>query len=349
MPDTTKLYVVFDTNIWFSQLGLTTRNGAAVRFFLRQRDAKVAIPEVVSLEVTQNLVERLKEQKRKMEEAHQTLLSIFGAMTELSVPSNQEIEARVSSLLTNIDVPYVEIPFSLAATKASMKKIFDNKSPSRVKEQFKDGVTWANCLDLLKDTDVFFVTNDSAFYNTTNKTRDPVIDEDLRLELNSYTNTLKLFRNLDQLLDELHADVVIDRDAVARTVFKKQSADIEDILASTGFRIDGAAEILLKPYITEVATQINFSFELGQRCTDATQDRREEALLQFSGEGFFHTSTKCVDRLSVSRVKFRYTDTAGEAKNRGFVNVAMHASLGLPTIQHTLRLPVQEEDGFGET
>ena len=349
MHDTTKLYVVFDTNIWFSQLGLTTRNGAAVRFFLRQREAKIAVPEVIQLEVQQKLIGRLSKHKRDMEEGHRTLLSIFGSLTELSVPSDQEIAARVSSLLASIDVPHVSVPFSLEAAKASLKKIFDKTSPSRDKEQFKDGVIWANCLELLQEADVFFVTEDSAFYDKAARTTDPVIAEDLQLELDSYSNTLKLFRNLDQLLDEIRADVAIDHDAVVGAVFEKQGADMEDILGSTGFRIDGAPEILLKPYITEVAAQVNFRFELGQRCVDATQQGREEALLEFSGEGFFDTSTKSVDRLSVSNVNFHYTDTAGQAKNRGFVNIGMYASLGPSTIQHTLRLPLREEDGVGET
>jgi hypothetical protein len=42
--------VVFDTNVWISDLALTSNVGSAVRFFLREHKARVGLPEVVRLE-----------------------------------------------------------------------------------------------------------------------------------------------------------------------------------------------------------------------------------------------------------------------------------------------------------
>jgi hypothetical protein len=44
------LYIVFDTNIWISELGLNSAKGAATRFFVKKRGATVVVPEVVKLE-----------------------------------------------------------------------------------------------------------------------------------------------------------------------------------------------------------------------------------------------------------------------------------------------------------
>jgi len=40
-------------------VGLRSQNGAAVRFFARQNNATIAIPEVVQLEVEENLTKRM--------------------------------------------------------------------------------------------------------------------------------------------------------------------------------------------------------------------------------------------------------------------------------------------------
>ena len=47
------MFILFDSNVWISQLGLQSENGAAVRYFANRRSATVAIPEVVQLEVAQ--------------------------------------------------------------------------------------------------------------------------------------------------------------------------------------------------------------------------------------------------------------------------------------------------------
>jgi hypothetical protein len=49
------MIVVFDTNIWKSELFLQSPAAAAVRFFLRERNARVGLPEVVRMEVQEHL------------------------------------------------------------------------------------------------------------------------------------------------------------------------------------------------------------------------------------------------------------------------------------------------------
>ena len=45
------LTVVLDSNIWMQEQMLRHSVGSAVRFFLRKRDARIVVPEVVRLEV----------------------------------------------------------------------------------------------------------------------------------------------------------------------------------------------------------------------------------------------------------------------------------------------------------
>jgi predicted nucleic acid-binding protein len=49
------MIVVFDTNVWLSQLGLRSSAASGVRFFLKHHNFKVALPEVIRMEVEVNL------------------------------------------------------------------------------------------------------------------------------------------------------------------------------------------------------------------------------------------------------------------------------------------------------
>src|SRR4051812_47024217 len=49
------MIVVLDTNIWRSSLYLKAGAAAAMRFYLRQKGAKVGLPEVIRLEVERHL------------------------------------------------------------------------------------------------------------------------------------------------------------------------------------------------------------------------------------------------------------------------------------------------------
>ena len=45
------MFIIFDTNIWVSELALNTASGAAVRFFVQECGATVVLPEIVRLEL----------------------------------------------------------------------------------------------------------------------------------------------------------------------------------------------------------------------------------------------------------------------------------------------------------
>ena len=92
------MIVVFDTNVWYSQLGLKSAPGAAVRFFLRHHGAKVAVPEVVRLEVTQNLLRRLLEHIERIHTDYRQLLTAFGKLREIVLPTKAEVQLRIAEL-----------------------------------------------------------------------------------------------------------------------------------------------------------------------------------------------------------------------------------------------------------
>lgn len=55
------MIVVIDSNIWLSELGLNSLMGSAVRFFINNNSARIALPEVIRLEVERNFRNYLKD------------------------------------------------------------------------------------------------------------------------------------------------------------------------------------------------------------------------------------------------------------------------------------------------
>lgn len=53
------MIVVFDSNISLSHLGMRSPAASAIRFFLKQNDYHLALPEVIRLEVEANLQAKL--------------------------------------------------------------------------------------------------------------------------------------------------------------------------------------------------------------------------------------------------------------------------------------------------
>ena len=138
------MFILFDANVWISQVGLRSQNGAAVRHFARRHDATIVIPEIVQLEVEEILTKRMLQLKKQIEDGHRQLLQLFGKIQPIHVPVEEEIRQSVKNIIPDFDVPILQIPLNLKAARSSMKKLLRGIPPSKNKEQFRDGLIWAH-------------------------------------------------------------------------------------------------------------------------------------------------------------------------------------------------------------
>ena len=199
------VFVVFDSNIWISQRGLKSARGEEAKNFIRTKGATLAVPEVVRIEVEKNLRDELRRQRKKIEEGHRYFTTLSDGGSSLSLPADADIETLVSGLMDNVEVETRQIPLTVEAAKSSFEKIVNGVQPSDRREQFADGVVWANCLELLDEGDVCLVSEDKAFFR--NRRYDDGIAPDLATEKEQHPHTLRLFRGLEELLQGADRDV----------------------------------------------------------------------------------------------------------------------------------------------
>ena len=331
--------IVFDTNIWIHDLGLNSGAGAAVRFYIKKTDAVVVVPEVVRLELEKNFTRMLRDLKKGMIKSHRELLTVFGKLKEVVLPTDEEISNRASEILNQLDVPVEEIPFSLDAAKSSLFKILDEQPPSAKKnQQFKDGVIWANCLELLNEDDVCFVTDDTAFYKDRDYGKGPALN--LQKEVEKYPNTLKLLPGLDELLKDIEEEVNVDTSRLIEGIFEASGEQIYEVLDKAEFSLGNSPSVTKNLFLTENASQLHTVFNISYECVDQTDEERTNAILKLEGSGLYETDKEEFQNVSITNVLLKYINTGGQEQTSGYVSVSGSLTAGVKTIEHTIRRPL---------
>ena len=332
--------IVFDTNIWISDLGLNSGAGAAIRFFIKETEAVVVVPEVVRLEFEKNLTKELKKYKKDIIDSHSKLLTVFGELKEIVLPSDDEINNKARDILNTLDIPMEEMPFSLDAAKSSFLKIIDKKPPSKHKQQFKDGVIWANCLELLNDSDVYFVSNDTDFYKGSNI--DEGLAPNLWEETKQYPNKLTLISSLEELLDDIRVDVDLDDNNLVEGIFETSGDEINEVLDKAEFSLGNLPSITKSLFLTENSSQLYMEFDISYECSDQTNQDRTDAFLGLKGSGLYEKKKGEFLKVSLDSVSLQYIDTAGQKQSRDFLYLSAHGTLGHRTIEYTVRHPLSD-------
>ena len=334
--------IVFDTNIWISDLGLNSEAGAAVRFYIKKTGAVVVVPEVIRLELEKNFTRELLGLKKKIIDSHNKLLTVFGELKEVVLPSDDEINNKATDILNNLDVTMDEIPFSLEAAKSSFLKIIDQQPPSsNNNQQFKDGVIWANCLELMNESDVYLVSKDKDFYE--GRKYENGLASNLREETKKYSKKLSLMSSLQELLHDIRVDVDVDNHSLIGGIFEASGEEIYEVIDEAEFSLGESATISKNLFLTDNASQLYVEFEIRYDCIDRTDQVRTFALLRLAGSGSYDMDKEKFRNVSLTNVGLKYVDTDGQQKTSGHVNASATLTAGHKTIKHMLRRPISDK------
>ena len=334
------MYIILDTNIWLSQFVLNSSAGAAVRFYIQKSGAQIVIPEVVCLELERHLTRDMKTWRDGIEADHRKLLRIFGQLKEIVLPTDEEIQGKASAILDQLDIPTRKIPFSLSAARASLKKVIEKLPPSsKNKQNFTDGVIWAHCVELLKEADVYLVTDDTDFYqDKQNKTR---LASNLHEEVRNYQHKLRLIPSLGELLKSIKQNVEVDDANIWKDIWEGSAEQIQKPLNEAGFYLEGLPDISKNLFLTEDSTRLYVEFDIQCRCLDETNQGRLDAILQLKGSGSYDTANENFLNIRLSNLHFQYSDEEGKKRSTGVVYLSGNFVYGHGSVKHTLQLPLE--------
>ena len=331
------MFILFDANVWFSQVGLRSRNGAAIRFFALQRNATIVIPEIVQMEVEEKLTEHMLTLKKQVEDSHRQLLPLFGRLQQLHLPSEEDIRNAVANIIPDLDVPTRRLQLTLGAARSSTLKLIRKTPPSMRKEQFRDGLIWAHCLELLPEGDVYLVSEDSDFYEKGQFGKGLASELILEMQQASPVHQVFLKRSLSELLAEIQIPFELDKLQVFEALAERHRDEIAELLHSHGFGIGDGIEGELSYFATEKADVVYFTFAFARHCEDCTQARRQDGVLRLKGVGFVDARTRRTTDVQLSHIRLDYPEWQPDGAPRGSVFVSAH--FGAPAV-HSLRFPL---------
>ncbi len=329
------MYIVFDTNVWLSELALNSAAGAAVRLYVRQKEATVVLPEVVRLEVERNLTRRLAELAETIKANHRQLLAVFGKLKEVIVPGEGEISEKVRHIMDGLDVPTKHVAFSLEAARSSLLKTIDKVPPCDKTQEFKDGVIWAHCVDLLRESDVYLVTADKAFFEEREYRKG--LAKNLLQEASAAAHQLILLPNLGELLRNIRSTVKPDESNLVNEVLRIRSDSVHSIVDRAGYRLGNEPRVDVRVYATESAAQLYLEFQMEFGCEDASGKGRAKGTLEIRGDGSYDTSSKEYVNLRSHGEKFTYTDEDGEQKMENYVLMVGNCVIGHRSVLHSIK------------
>ncbi len=273
----------------------------------------------------------LLELRKKTEYSYRKLLPYMRKLQRLDLPSEEDIRQAVLNIFPTFDIPSRHIPFNVDVAKSSMMKVLRKIPPSTNEEQFRDGVIWAHCLDLLEEGDVYLVSEDKAFYHEQNYTKGLATELVKEMEQRSNSRRVLLMPNLTQLMEEIRVPFELDTIQLYNDVKDQRREEVEELLTSHGFELIGCAERQVECFATEEAQKVYFTFNFAQPCQDVTGAGRREGKLQFLGIGFLDAETKQIREVHMSRILLDYPDwkpkSGGPARGTVFASGHFNAPL----------------------
>lgn len=333
------MFVVLDSNIWISELGLNSQLGAATKFFLKQKKARIALPEIVRLETEHNLRNHFKELISLIEDKHRQLLTAFGKLKEVILPQDIEVEKKVQEVFANSGVEIIDIPFSLKSARESFFKTVDKIQPSDKSEQFKDGVLWSDCVALLERDDVNLVSKDKHFYE--DRKYDKGLARSLSDEIIKAEHAFKLLPSLVELLKDIRAEAYINEQSLADAFFAKYKENVNGILARNGFELGEKVGFQKTLYATENPGILYIEFTIKYGCIDVTGEARVDGILTVRGDGAYNTDSGIFEELRNfgEELSFRLED-GDEKQVRNYVLLAGSITIGHKEVIHTVRYKI---------
>ncbi len=325
--------IVFDTNIWLSELALMTPLGCALNYYIANNNFQIGLPEIIELETKSNFKNNLVNYKNDIIKNYNRMLAIFGKMKEIQMPSDEEINSKVDNIFMDHNDRIIRVAFDFNSAKSSLDKIINKEPPNSDKDQqFKDGVIWANCLQLLAKGDVYLITKDAGFYE--GKKYENGLANNLKLESNNYSNNIFLFQKVSQLLDNIRTKISVDEETLLKSLEAIILEKVINMIEKRDFKFSGKVSQNYRYYATINPKQLAIKFNLLYELINNFPEERTNAFCESSGEVIIDVDTYEISKFTNRGEKISWNNADGEKIENKNVYVTGNIFLGYKTIEY---------------
>ena len=334
------MYIVLDTNIWFAELGLSSARGAALKYYANTKGATIALPEVVKREVEVNLKNALNEARDNIDKNYTKLLSVFGKLKEVVLPTPDEITNKVNTLFDDLGVDLRQVPFAMSSAERALSAVLAGEPPNGPKDQqFKDSVLWADCLQLLAQDDVALVTADKGFYSERDYRKG--LANKLQEESATEKHELRIYSSLTDLLEEIAEPVELDHSVLVRQFLEETRESVDRILERNGFDMEGGPTVAVSPFVTQDPQRLYVDFRITFGAVDTTEADRTNGVLVLKGDAFYDTSVHSFSEIRNKGEELTFEDAEGKKQQRNVVAMAGNIVIGHRSVEHKIRHEIE--------
>lgn len=210
--------VVVDTCVWRAEPLLRTPLGITLVYTLSRRNSVLGLPEVVELELKNQIVEAGLEAVDKARGPLHILRTVTNdGFFTMDFPDEEAFEKHVEDRLAELEHILVREPFTLAHARAALAMVNAKVPPNRKNQQFKDSAIWQAVLSLSKQFSVVLLTADKGFFID----RDPAkgLGENLINDCAEAGVTVKAYEGIGPYLKALEDEAPsLDRERVKELI-----------------------------------------------------------------------------------------------------------------------------------
>lgn len=332
--------IVLDTNIWRKNLLLRTGLGSAFLYTVNRGKYKIGLPEIIEDEVVLHTENAAKEAIEKIDKSFRELQSVMGTHSKYTLPNDKQISESIISRFSELEELIVRIPFTLEHARSALHRVTHKLPPSSMKnQQFKDSAIWEALLYLAKSHNIFFVTQDSDFFENKEKKK---LHTKLQEEINIEEVIIEIFSDLGACLNELEENRPDeDTKMITNKIFEYIKNYVSTDIATNNLRLTDVFKYNIRTFITQNHNElaVEYSIIVDAMNTDTNElNDGESATVQVEGSCIFNIKKQLIEDNRYSSLSCNWVDTNGQNKTSGTVYASTAISFrGVPDIHYTTR------------
>ena len=324
--------LVLDSSTFIQEIGLTSKGASALKHYLYRRGTQLVVPKVVAEECGRKLTARARGKKKAIDEQLGWLGRFFGSVNGWQGPSDDAIEQRAKVLAHAEHLGAIVSPETEIIRERAEARNQAERTPSHKSQQLNDCRIWEQCLALLADHDVVFVSSDGDFCG---HRRPQELHPQLQAEAEEVGagRRLTFHPNMASLLSELRAEIPsIPKEDVFAFVYD-ELADIKELEANSGCRPTATGDVKQTLLTTDQAGVLEVRLEVDDEWESPDGTKVCDFLLR--GSCHYRLTDNQLCDFTVSNIKLLTTEPDGtvRAVEGSHTNIAIFSYAGAPPIK----------------
>ncbi|MXW11924.1 MAG: hypothetical protein F4Z73_03420 [Synechococcus sp. SB0668_bin_13] len=229
--------LVLDTCTFIKEIGLMSRQGSALKHYLCCRGTQFVVPQAAVEEYERHLIQEANKKVKNIQESLRWLAYFFNPVAGWSAPGDAVIEAQAKTLAMGHRHGAILLDETKEIRARAERRYSEERPPGHTKKKKEtqgDCRIWEQCLELLSNHDVVFVSQDKDFQSR-HGTLHPQLDAEAKKV--GAGRSLRFYSDMTPLLGELKSEMTpIADDEIFHFIYEstsknRRSPTQEDLLA----------------------------------------------------------------------------------------------------------------------